>query len=108
MNTVVRWYLTCLCNVSRSAPEIAVVMAWHVKVDNLPWCRTPYARRQDLRIVAHDDSVAFMCSHTHIAHAARMVEWLRQFGIGRARLVDGMCEEAHGGSDDPSENLANR
>jgi len=68
-------------------------MAWHIKLGNLPWCRTPYAKRQDLRIVAHDDSVAFMCSHTHIANAVRMVEWLRQYGIGCARLVEGMCEE---------------
>ena len=86
---------------SRLTPEIVFVMAWHVKIDNIPWCKTPYARRQDFRVVAHDDRVAFMCSHTHMAHAIRMVEWLREYGIGCARLVEGMCEEAYGGSNGP-------
>ena len=69
-------------------------MAWHVKVGKLPWCRTIYANREDLRIVAHDDNVALMCSHTEIAHAVAMVEWLRGYGVSCAKLVEGMCEEA--------------
>jgi hypothetical protein len=69
-------------------------MAWHVKVGAVPWCRTPYAGRQDLRIVAHDDGVAVTCSHTDLVDAVRMVEWLRGCGLGCARLVEGICEEA--------------
>jgi len=69
-------------------------MAWHVKIAKLPWCRTIYANRKDLRIVAHDDNVALMCSHTEIAHAVAMVEWLRAYGVNCAKLVEGMCEEA--------------
>lgn len=53
-------------------------------------------------MVAHDDIVALMCSHTEIAHAVAMVEWLRRHGVGCAKLMDGMCEEARmdGGSAD--------
>ena len=95
-----RWHRACFRIVSINA-EIDNVMGWHVKVGNLPWCKTPYTNRQDLRIVAHDDKVAFMCSHTDIANAVRMVEWLRQYGIGRPRLVDGMCDEVDKASPDP-------
>jgi|SoiMetStandDraft_5_1073268.scaffolds.fasta_scaffold1572003_1 hypothetical protein len=69
-------------------------MAWHVKVGKLPWCMTIYANRLDLRMVAHDDTVALLCSHTEIAHAVAMVEWLRRHGVSCAKLMDGMCEEA--------------
>ena len=69
-------------------------MAWHVKVGKLPWCRTSYVNRLDLRIVARDDNVALMCCHGEIAHAVAMVQWLRRYGIGRAKLVEGICEEA--------------
>jgi len=44
--------------------------------------------------VARDDNVALMCSHGEIAHGVAMVEWLRGYGIGRAKLVEGICEEA--------------
>ena len=74
-------------------PLLTFLMAWHVKVGKLTWCRTSYANRQDLRIVARDDSVALMCSHEDIAHGVAMVEWLRGYGIG-AKLVEGICEEA--------------
>jgi hypothetical protein len=37
-------------------------MSRHIQIGKLPWCRSPYADRQDLSMVARDDGIVLACS----------------------------------------------
>ncbi len=68
-------------------------MAWHIRMGRLPWCRSPYAERADLAMVAECDGIVLHCMHVTKARAARMVTFLQQHGVDFARVVEGECEE---------------
>jgi len=67
-------------------------MVYHIKIGRMPWCKSPYSKRQDLSIVARDDGVILTCSHVSSSTAHAMVEFLQTHGVDFARVVDGMCE----------------
>jgi hypothetical protein len=67
-------------------------MAYHIKIGSMPWCKSPYSKRQDLSIVASDDGVILACSHVSSSTAHAMVEFLQTHGLDFARVVQGMCE----------------
>jgi hypothetical protein len=58
----------------------------------MPWCKSPYSKRQDLSIVARGDGVILTCSHLSSSTAHAMVEFLHTHGLDFARVVQGMCE----------------
>ena len=71
-------------------------MAWHIKIGKLSGCRSPYADREDLSMVARDDDIVLACSHVNRAKAERMIECLRRLGLDFARVVEGLCGQYGG------------
>jgi hypothetical protein len=72
-------------------------MAWHIKMGKLSWCKSPYAQRSDLAMVARDEDTLLVCSHSNRAKAQKMVECLQRYGLDYARVVEGVCEECDDG-----------
>jgi hypothetical protein len=74
-------------------PCLTVGMAWHIKIGKLSWCKSPYAGRSDLAMVARDEGILLICSHIDRAKAHKMVECLQGYGLDYARVVEGVCDE---------------
>jgi hypothetical protein len=58
----------------------------------MPWCKSPYSKREDLAILAREDRVILTCSHVSSSTAHAMVQFLQTHGLDFARVVQGMCE----------------
>jgi len=69
-------------------------MAWHIRIGKLSWCKSPYALREDLFMVAREEGIVLTCCHIDRAKAQKMVECLQLHGIDFARVVEGICNEA--------------
>ena len=51
-------------------------MAWHIRFGKLSWCKSPYALREDLFMVAREEGFVLTCCHIDRAKAQKMVECL--------------------------------
>jgi len=66
-------------------------MVWHIRIGKLAWCSSPYARRDDLFLVAHVDGITLACCHVSQVKAQKMVQWLQRHGLDFVRVCEGMC-----------------